>query len=102
MKGDEPGPLVIRLQSCGYAFGRILDAEGRPVKDHALVIHRLGYLGVGDYSARTNAAGEFRVEGLVPGQPYMPDDSNGQRRLYEGFTVGPGEAKDLGEARIPS
>jgi protocatechuate 3,4-dioxygenase beta subunit len=91
---------MIRLQPCGSAFGRIVDEDGRPLKDHALVIHRMGYQGAGDYSARTDAAGRFRVEGLVPGQSYVPDDPSGRRSLYREFTVAPGEAKDLGEARV--
>jgi hypothetical protein len=78
----------------------MVDEDGRPLKDHALVIHRAGYSGPGDYSARTDAEGRFRVEGLVPGQPYRPDASRGRRPLYKEFTVGPGEAKDLGEARV--
>jgi hypothetical protein len=77
-----------------------VDEHGQPLKDRPLVFHRKGYLGAGDYSARTNAAGSFRVEGLVPGQPYEAEDSRGRRSLYKGFTVGPGEAKDLGDARI--
>jgi RNA polymerase sigma factor (sigma-70 family) len=100
IRGDQPGPLTVHLQACGAAFGRIADEHGQPLKDRALVIHRVGYVGSGDYSARTDAAGCFRVEGLVPGQPYEAEDSRGRRSPYKGFTVGPGEAKDLGDARI--
>jgi Carboxypeptidase regulatory-like domain len=98
--GDQPGPLVIRLRPCGSASGRIVDEDGQPLKDRAVVIHRQGCIGAGDYSARTDAAGRFRVEGLVPGQTYVADEPNGRRPFHDGFTVGPGEAKDLGDAKV--
>ena len=70
------------------------------LKDQAIVIHRLGYIGTGDYSTRTDATGAFRVEGLVPGQPYQANGPRDRHSIYERFTVAPGEAKDLGEGRI--
>ena len=30
IRGDQPGPLMIRLQPCGSAFGRIVDEDGGP------------------------------------------------------------------------
>ncbi len=97
--GDQPGPLTIRLLPCGAAVGRIVDENGQPSRNQPIVIHRLGYIGTGSYAARTDATGAFRVEGLVPGQPYQADRPMGRRSLYDRFTVASGEAKDLGEAR---
>ncbi len=100
IRGDQSEPLTIRLQPCGAAFGRILDTAGQPVKNHGLVIHRYMYIGGDGYSARTDERGVFRVDGLVPGQPYQPSDLKYPNSSEPFFTVGPGETKDLGDARI--
>jgi hypothetical protein len=102
VRGDQPGPLTIRLQPCGAAFGRFVDLNGQPRKNHAIVIHRDRYAGIGDYAARSDDRGVFRVDELVPGQLYQPRDPSRPDAPvpYKNFTVGPGEAKDLGDARI--
>jgi beta-lactamase regulating signal transducer with metallopeptidase domain len=102
VRGDQPGPLTIRLQPCGAAFGRIVDLNGQPRKNRAIVIHRDRYAGIGDYVARSDDRGVFRVDGLVPGQLYQPRDPSRPDAPvpFKNFTVGPGEAKDLGDARI--
>ena len=100
IRGDQSGPLTVLLQTCGAASGRIVDDNGQPLRNHAVVIHRVGYIGADDQASRTDDEGRFRFEGLVPGQPYQVDNPGGQRSLHESFKVSPGETRDLGDARI--
>ncbi len=113
-KGDEAGPLTLRLQPWGTIIGRVLDAEGRPRKDV-----RLSSLGGiepdrpeinGILPAQQNgpgnlvdADGRFRVEGLIPGLKYGASAIRGnmvQGDLFKDVTVAPGEVKDLGDLKL--
>src|SRR5262249_10089962 len=40
IRGDEPGPLTIRLERCGSAVGRLLDEDGQPVAGRILYCDR--------------------------------------------------------------
>ena len=81
LKGDEVGPLTLRLQPWGTLTGRLVDDEGRP--RGGLGISSIGGINVsrpteqaifpqgsnGD-GLRVGRDGRFRIEGLVPGLKY--------------------------------
>jgi hypothetical protein len=49
---------------------------------------------------RTDRNGRFRIDGLVPGQPYHLWYLQNQRVPYARIQVEPGKVKDLGDAKI--
>jgi hypothetical protein len=95
IQGDESGPLTIRLERCGAATGRILDLNGQPVAGLILHLNR----GM-DLAVRTDRDGRFRVEGLVPGQPYDLWYSDLKQPPYKTLQIEPGQVKDLGDAKV--
>ncbi|HEV3005199.1 MAG TPA: M56 family metallopeptidase [Pirellulales bacterium] len=102
--GDEPGPLVVRLQPCGALVGRLLDAEAEPLAGSAISVgrHRIT---PPELTVRTDAEGRFRAEGLVPGLKYdlvrqREPGVMGIRFVADGASVEPGETKDLGDVAI--
>ncbi len=79
IRGDETDPLTVRLQPCGSATGRVLDAKGRPWSGLSVFGRsKPSYMSVttlqwrSDYvSSRTDDQGRFRVDGLIPGVEYQ-------------------------------
>jgi RNA polymerase sigma factor (sigma-70 family) len=114
LKGDEVGPIVIKLQPWGSVAGRILDDEGRPRK--GMFIGSPGgsenkhpethdILPGSDWNqgVRVGDDGRFRVEGLVPGLKYSATARAGFEAfgdLFVDVTVAPGEARDLGDLKV--
>ena len=119
VRGDEAGPLTVRLEPLGAVTGVLTDAEGRPeagVKVEARYSGRQndtlpgelapGFPGLSKPalplpSVTTGQDGRFRLEGLVPGMRYDVVAQRGKKAtpLREDFTVAGGERKDLGETR---
>ncbi len=111
LKGDEAGPLTIRLQPWGTITGRIVDEDrqphdevwiGSPFGDDP----QRGDLPTSDSSSplRTGRDGRFRVEGLVPGVKYGAYALEMPNRkilgdIFRDLTVAPGEVKDLGDLK---
>jgi len=114
LKGDEVGPLTVRLQPSGTVTGRIVDDEGRPrgglalrdldgidpepPPDRAMLPggDSIPWLLVG-------RDGRFRIEGLIPGLKYGAGATRGLVYLGEVFrdvTVAPAEVKDLGDLKV--
>jgi hypothetical protein len=130
VRGDEEGPVTVRLAPWATVSGRLLDADGRPVKNATLWFTEVPVLERGqaratdaglhvvDRSAykpspdpRTDEQGRFRVEGLIPGLRYNLAlvDEKGATRLeqvkWEGLAfrdlvLKPGETKDLGDVKL--
>ncbi len=113
LKGDETGPLTIRLQPHGTITGRIVDEDGRPRGPLGIIERRRlaperpaeqGILPGGNYDSgiRIGRDGRFRIEGLVPGLKYGATASEGFTyfgELFHDLTVTPGEVKDLGDVK---
>jgi hypothetical protein len=103
----EPGPLVVKLQPCGSASGRVVDQDGQPVGGlridvwgHALRI--VGEHGGGYQVVTTDKAGRFRAEGLVPGQEYIvwePGDNPSHPRVHATVVVESGKHKEMGDIK---
>jgi hypothetical protein len=114
LKGDETGPITVRLQPWGSVLGRIVDEEGRPRKGLGLSSlggsqlkdpETHGILLDGDWhnGILLGADGKFRVQGLIPGLKYGATATDGNSNIGEVFldlTVAPGEVKDLGDLKI--
>ncbi len=113
LKGDETGPLTVRLQLWGTITGRILDDEGKPRK--TLDLNGLGFFSTGSVlpvrldkngilpDAQIGGDGRFRIEGLVPGLKYGASASEGimfKGDVFLDVTVAPGEMKELGDLKV--
>jgi RNA polymerase sigma factor (sigma-70 family) len=114
LKGDETGPLTIRLQPYGTVTGRVVDEDGHPRGGLGIISAggsfparpaEQGILPGGNHGAgiRIGHDGRFRVEGLVPGLKYGAGASDGFRyggELFRDVAVAPGEVKDLGDLKL--
>jgi RNA polymerase sigma factor (sigma-70 family) len=117
VRGDENGALTVQLEPWGTLTGRLVDAEGKPLKDvqilsdDGVVMTAQGMrpppLDTGTLLHRVepDASGNFRIEGLVPGLRYNLLLGRGNYIARITGTVGrnvqvkSGETKDLGEVR---
>ncbi len=110
VRGDTPGPIAVKLEPWAVAAGRLVDAEGRP-RPRAVLQPRLASrprnnsYGI-EHSPRrilTDDAGRFRVEGLVPGQPYrlflLAANGISTERSIPVPPARPGATVELGDVR---
>jgi RNA polymerase sigma factor (sigma-70 family) len=112
LRGDEKGPVAVRLEPWGVLTGRLVDGGGKPVAGV-----RLGWRypslpapGLGSPTAMftTDAEGRFRVEGLTPGAKFEITLTGGAKKdtafsggeALKGLAIEPGQTKDLGEIRV--
>jgi RNA polymerase sigma factor (sigma-70 family) len=114
LKGDETGPLTIRLQPYGTVTGRVVDEDGRPRGGLGIISAggsfpgrpaEQGILPGGNVGPgiRIGHDGRFRIEGLVPGLKYGAGATDGFRyggELFRDVTVASGEVKDLGDLKL--
>ncbi len=130
VRGDEKGPSVVKLEPFGTISGRLLDADGKPIKNASLaftevpirkpgqqmsldtglhVVEHIAYKPNPD--PQTDEDGRFRVEGLIPGLKYNLAlmDARGATEVeqikwiglaFTNLVLKPGEAKDLGEVKL--
>jgi RNA polymerase sigma factor (sigma-70 family) len=106
LKGDEKGPLSVKLEPAGTVTGRLLDPDGKPMPRRKITIDFElptggGLLSYFPAKVTTDATGRFRIEGLAPGIPYFV--LLGDPPLFVGevtrLKVRPGESRDLGEVK---
>jgi len=105
IRGDEKGPLTVKLRALGAANGRMVDKDGQPLAGLVLNVNRSRLYGPGGVQVKTDKDGRFRADGLVPGQKYdlMPRDRS--LRLTGSATdivVESGKDKDLGDVTADS
>jgi RNA polymerase sigma factor (sigma-70 family) len=96
IRGDEPGPLTVRLDPCGSVVGRLLDKRGNPVP--GVRVRLSGRRGL-EVVAETDREGRFRAA-LPPGQTYSLGVYSLRalaRNVGEEVEVEPGGSKDLGD-----
>ena len=106
LTGDEnPGtPQTVTLKPCGSLKGQLLDSKGNPVKNALVVLNRGNYGGnPNTWSARSDSTGNFKIEGLVPGETYHGRIGAQTAKGYviRNVTAKPGETVDLREVDVP-
>jgi RNA polymerase sigma factor (sigma-70 family) len=109
LRGDEKGPVTVKLEPWGAVAGRVLDDEGNPLAGAEC---HVGYgsnmirwlFEDGRAKVMTDAEGRFRVEELFPGVPFglgfarkgkFHDPGEDYRKL----SVKPGQTNDLGDVK---
>jgi len=120
VRGNEHGPLAVRLEPLGAVTGLLRDAEGPPgvgAKVEARYSRRQlatlpGELapGIPGFTkpalalprATAGKDGRFRLQGLIPGMQYDLFGQTGKKplRFAEGISVAGGESEDLGESGV--
>ncbi|MHC5541190.1 carboxypeptidase regulatory-like domain-containing protein, partial [Singulisphaera rosea] len=115
LKGDESGPINVRLQPWGTILGRVIGEDGAPRV--GLRLSSIGYLSTGRMEPedpRTSGAipggeiytdgdGRFRIERVVPGLVYSVSVAKGTMFLGDIFRdvkLASGETKDLGDLKV--
>ena len=109
-RGDEGGPLTVRLEPAATVTGRLLDDDGRPRRGVRIdVNYARGQFGPNYYFPFLNPTlgddGRFRIEGLIPGVPYdvsVRTDSTRLGDLATGVKLEPGGSRDLGDVKFKS
>jgi hypothetical protein len=108
VKGDETGPLEVRLQPWGTVTGRLVNADGEPYGGS--LVNPISSERSIDYPlqmrVKTDKDGTFRVEGMVPGVKYRLDyahvsaggriEGKDMGIIVDGLTLKAGESLDLG------
>jgi RNA polymerase sigma factor (sigma-70 family) len=109
-KGNDSGPVVVRLHPAGMIVGRLVGEDGR--LPTGLVI-KVNY-GPGQFAdipyfstflePALGKDGRFRIEGLIAGVEYDLELRVGAQtilgKVAQGITLEPGETRDLGDIRI--
>jgi RNA polymerase sigma factor (sigma-70 family) len=98
LRGDEPKPWTVQLETCGWISGRLVDKNNKPVPGEMVICTPPGIHGLEVTAAKTDAGGRFRL-GLVAGQNYSLRLSSIRRLLREedAVEVESGRSKDLGD-----
>jgi RNA polymerase sigma factor (sigma-70 family) len=101
VKGTETKPLTVQLQPWAAVRGRLLDADGLPLRNAKLYGSNIL-----PEDCRTDGEGRFRLEWLIPGLrydlTYEKDKPFVSGMLLKDFVGKPGEVRDLGDVRDQS
>jgi RNA polymerase sigma factor (sigma-70 family) len=113
VKGDEKGPITVKMQRCGTATGRVVDHTGKPVRDAEVTFQMTEYkandllkqkLFRDSHTTTTDADGKFTFERMFPdvefdlfvSLPGFRSGAAGSKRT----TLEPGKTKDVGEFKF--
>ncbi|HLN33615.1 MAG TPA: sigma-70 family RNA polymerase sigma factor [Gemmataceae bacterium] len=112
LKGNEQGPLNVRLQPWGTATGRLVDAKGNPIKDVQICLHYPKFPGAGiqppEAVYTTDQDGRFQVTGLANGLKHELTLRNAAKSdltcsagdKLKNLTVSAGATIDLGDVPV--
>jgi RNA polymerase sigma factor (sigma-70 family) len=112
LRGDEKGPVTVRMDPWGVLTGRLVGDDGKPVAGVRLGWHYLALpvpgLAPPPEPFTTDAEGRFRVEGLAPGVKFEITLSGGAKKgtafsageALKGLSLEPGQTRDLGDVRV--
>jgi RNA polymerase sigma factor (sigma-70 family) len=115
LRGDETGPLTVRLGRAGAITGRVIDMSGQAVRGvHVAAIYS-GQVGRElvkelqrrDELSQTDENGRFRLGAIVPGRTFELGVAKGQQALepeprLEVKPLEAGQTLDLGDVRVKS
>jgi RNA polymerase sigma factor (sigma-70 family) len=97
IRGDEVGPLKVRLEPCGWVNGRFVDKNGNPKP--GVVFFAQSGSGL-DQTSKSDKEGRFRVA-LVPGRNYFLNLYSHRTLGNVGaFNVESGQTKELGDVPL--
>jgi hypothetical protein len=103
VKGDEKGPLEVRLEPWGTVTGRLVNADGEAYANCPVFPQAAKPSPQYPPQAQTDKDGNFRVEGMIPGVKYGLGywEAKGNRIVATGtiakdLTLKAGETRDLG------
>jgi hypothetical protein len=101
LRGDEKGPVRVKLQPWAVVTGRLVDEDGQPRKGANLLYWSAPSLAAS--GLRTDKEGKFRLEGLTSGLKYslavVRVANVLEGRVFQDLTVKPGQIRDLGDVR---
>ncbi|MBI1914177.1 MAG: sigma-70 family RNA polymerase sigma factor [Planctomycetes bacterium] len=109
LKGDEKGPLEVRLKPWGTLKGRLVRAGGEPRTGADLMFllgNRFDDPDRGTHPTRhfpIGKDGTFRIEGLVPGMKYdlgVLEKGMIVGSIFKDLTIKAGQTKDLGDVQV--
>src|SRR5262249_1844243 len=110
VRGDEKGPLRVKLESAGTIKGRLVGPDGLPRPKVELTLSRFGNrlydLDSGFHPTRsfvTDRDGKFQIEGLLPGLHYEMSVMKGGAivgRVFTGLIFKSGETRDLADVQV--
>lgn len=101
-RGRGDAPYTVRMQPWAALSGRILDDQGEPLSGAHVSVKSTPeadrHIG-----AKTNRAGQFQIEKLVPGHRYSATVVRGNRVVgtaFEELVLQPGEVRKLRDVRV--
>jgi RNA polymerase sigma factor (sigma-70 family) len=108
VRGDETGPLTVRLGPAGSVVARLLDDDGQPRRGVLIQVgYAAGQFPPGDFSPlfyeKVGNDGRFRIKGLLPGVNYnfgALAEPAFLGQVAAGIELEPGETRDLGEVKV--
>jgi RNA polymerase sigma factor (sigma-70 family) len=111
LRGDEKGPVTVRLERWATLSGRLLDTRGKPLRDVRVRLHYppLPEPGIRppDHDFLSDGEGRFQVEGLVSGLKHELTLTTDQKGVslsagdaLKGLSARAGEVMDLGDVRV--
>jgi RNA polymerase sigma factor (sigma-70 family) len=110
VRGDEKGPLSVKLEPWGIVKGRLVGPDGLPRPKVELTLRRFGdRLSDIDsgfhptHSFVTDKDGKFQIEGLIAGLKYemsVLKDGAIVGHVFTGRTIQSGETKDLADVQV--
>jgi hypothetical protein len=119
LKGDEKGPVVVRVLPCGVVRGTVVDGTGKPVSDVNvnLTYHNAGFsidgmcININSFihgadQVVTDADGTFTIDEVIPGvefqlwRRYTSKRSGYGQGLVDKAKVESGRTTDLGKLKL--
>lgn len=111
LRGDEKEPVVVRLRPAGAVTGRVLDANGQSLAGAEVNPIGSDVAGFSLYRVaqrppvRTDKAGRFRIEGIVPEVKFTLGITRGRTIFTAEPRIGSkqvksGETLDVGDVRV--